>query len=98
MAEPADECGIINLSSDDALAALQISCRSRARSRQGLSGGVYTVSPDNAESEEERAVIHLFNASPDVRAFARDWILYCYHCYEAASDAMQPRQSARASR
>ena len=32
-------CGTINLSSDDALAALQISCRSRARSRQGFSRG-----------------------------------------------------------
>jgi hypothetical protein len=30
-------CGTIKLSSDDALAALQISCRSRARSRQGFS-------------------------------------------------------------
>src|SRR4029077_8608747 len=32
-------CGTINLSSDDALAALQISCRSRARSREGFSRG-----------------------------------------------------------
>ena len=39
MAEPADGCGTINLSSDDALDVLQISCRSRARSRQGFSRG-----------------------------------------------------------
>jgi hypothetical protein len=32
-------CGTINLSSDDALAALQISCRSRARPREGFSRG-----------------------------------------------------------
>ncbi len=32
-------CGTINLSSDDALDVLQISCRSRARSRQGFSRG-----------------------------------------------------------
>src|SRR6266404_4753983 len=32
-------CGTINLSSDDALAALLISCRSRARSREGYSRG-----------------------------------------------------------
>src|SRR4029077_6672822 len=32
-------CGTINLSSDDALDVLQISCRSRARSREGFSRG-----------------------------------------------------------
>src|ERR1700720_234759 len=32
-------CGTINLSSDDALDVLQISCRSRARSRQGFARG-----------------------------------------------------------
>jgi hypothetical protein len=32
-------CGTINLSSDDALDVLQISCRSRARPRQGFSRG-----------------------------------------------------------
>src|SRR4029077_19006107 len=32
-------CGRINLSSDDALDVLQISCRSRARSREGFSRG-----------------------------------------------------------
>src|SRR4029077_19920870 len=36
MAERADGCGTINLSSDDALAVLQISCRSRAKPRQGF--------------------------------------------------------------
>jgi hypothetical protein len=32
-------CGTINLSADDALDVLQISCRSRARSREGFSRG-----------------------------------------------------------
>jgi hypothetical protein len=32
-------CGTLNLSSDDALDVLQISCRSRARSREGYSCG-----------------------------------------------------------
>ena len=39
-------CGTINLSSDDALAALQISCRSRARSRQGFSRGWAEAHPN----------------------------------------------------
>ena len=40
-------CGTINLSSDDALAALQISCRSRAQAREGFSRGWAEAHPDS---------------------------------------------------
>ena len=45
---------------------------------------VYARTPEQAETPEERAMIGLFNASPDLQSFVRDWIQYAYDSYEKA--------------
>src|SRR5882762_8105253 len=55
-------CGTVNLSSDDALDVLQISCRSRARSRQGFERGWPKAHPTRPPIEEAIRFTHFGSA------------------------------------
>jgi hypothetical protein len=43
---------------------------------------------EEAASDEEREMIRLFDGSPELQGFVRDWIDFCYHRY-ATADALQ---------
>ena len=40
---------------------------------------------EEAGTDEEREMIRLFNSSPELQSFVRDWIGYCYRRREAGA-------------
>ena len=41
---------------------------------------------EEADTDEEREMIRLFNSSPELQGFVRTWIEYCYQRREAATE------------
>jgi hypothetical protein len=54
-----------------------------------VNGQLAVLEPPRIEqtgSDEERIMILLLECSPELQAFVRAWIEYCYRRYEAADD------------
>jgi hypothetical protein len=51
---------------------------------RGQLKNVYTAIPEQVESAEEKEMVRLFEASPQLRSFVRDWIMHAYRSYEGA--------------
>ena len=47
---------------------------------------VHTPQIEQAEPDEERMMIRLFEGSPELQSFVRAWIEYCYFTHEAGAE------------
>ncbi len=55
---------------------------------------VYAAAPEQVESTEEKEMVRLFEASPRLRSFVRDWVMRAYRSYEGAGEGVGDAASA----
>ena len=52
---------------------------------------VHATPLEEADTDEEREMIRLFNSSPDFQNFVRGWIVYCYRRHKAGANVVRMR-------